>query len=231
MTEPSAYPLTQADAQQHLAPRFVGHPVVLFVGRFAPEKNLTRWIDVAKQIYARDANVRFVLVGDGPQRPEIERLVRTYGLEDVIALSGALPYSELPAAYAAADVFLLTSNHEGFGRVLIEAAFAGVPVVATRCGGPEGVIVDGETGYLRDTDDVSGLTEAVWSLLSDRGRANRVAAAARGRARSIFGLQSVVDALIECWQVTAERADRCVDIEEHSHKVPGSSSEVSCGSP
>jgi len=125
--------LSADQAKQRLDVRLVGHPVVLFVGRLTAQKNLPLWLDVAGDILKAAPDTRFVLVGDGELDGELRRMINQRKQGDRILLTGPIGHARLPEVYAAADLFLLSSDYEGFGRVLLEAAFAGVPSVATRC--------------------------------------------------------------------------------------------------
>ena len=110
-------------------------PVFLYVGRIAVEKNLKAFLDLGLP-------GRKVLVGDGPQRPELERLYP----EAVFA--GSKEKEDLARAYASADVFVFPSLTETFGLVLIEALASGLPVAAYPVSGPKDVVTDPRAGVL-----------------------------------------------------------------------------------
>ena len=86
------------------------------------------------------ADVRFVIAGDGPDLRRVKRVVSKLNLVSKFIFLGHVNHTRLAEIYRAADVFLLTSTSESFGRVLIEAATAEVPAVATRCAGPVDII-------------------------------------------------------------------------------------------
>ena len=94
---------------------------VLFVGRLHPQKNLHRWLAVAARVAATDPDVRFDIVGDGPLRAELEQLAADLKLGNRVTFHGFVPYEQLGPLYARASVFLLTSDYEGFGRVIVES--------------------------------------------------------------------------------------------------------------
>ena len=135
---------------------------------------------------------RFVIsagAGDSPQQEEqrrkLEELISSLGIRDHVWWLGVLPQGELPRYYGAADVFVLPSRYELFGIVMLEAMACGVPVVATRFGGPAEVIAHGETGFLVDPTDPEELAGAIEALLSnpelrrEMGRRTRRAAEER----------------------------------------------------
>ena len=184
-------------AQIH--PALVGRPVILFVGRFYAPKNLPLWVDVAARIHAVMPEVAFVMAGDGPLMPQIRAQVEQAGLAEGFHLLGSVSHVDLPAIYAAADVFLLTSHYEGFGRVIVEAGLAGVPAVATRCTGPEDIIEEGVSGFLHPPGDAEGLTASTLRLLRDTDLKNAMSRAIRARVEERFGQQALADQLVAMW--------------------------------
>ena len=132
-----------------------------------PQKAPEDFVAVAKRICEVLHRARFVLIGDGELRPSIEALVEQYGLKQRVHLAGWR--RDIPTAMKAFDVFLLTSRWEGLPRVLLEARAAGIPVVATKVGGVEEVIVEGRHGWLSAVGDISTLSEGVSRTLRERG--------------------------------------------------------------
>jgi glycosyltransferase involved in cell wall biosynthesis len=173
---------------------------VLYVGRMTPEKRLDVWVEVAAFVRHRRPDVSFDLVGDGPDRARTEEQVADLGLGDAVRFHGFLPHDRLAPLYSQAGVFLLTSDHEGFGRVLVEAARAGTPVVSTDIPGPRDVVTDGVTGHLRPGNDVEALGEAVLALLDDPAAAATMGNAARadvGRYAAPVLIEKWIDLLVQ----------------------------------
>jgi len=108
--------------------------------------------------------VTLTVVGEGPEATALQRLTRRLGIEDRVRFPGALDRSGVRAAYWAGDVFVLPSRVETFGVVLLEAMATGLPVIATRCGGPQ-ELVNPSTGRLVPVDDAHALATAIWSLV------------------------------------------------------------------
>lgn len=134
-------------------------PVVVAVGRFAPQKDfpsLIRAIDAVR----RTRPVRLIIVGDGPERPMLERTIAELSLETVVDLPG---WVQNPYPYMArAGVFVLSSRWEGLPSVLIEALYCGVPVVATDCpSGPMEILDGGKHGLLVPVGDVEALARGI----------------------------------------------------------------------
>ncbi len=98
---------------------------------------------------ARQADVpfRFLLVGEGNERPRIEERVGDLGLEDTVLMPGAVPAEEMPAYYHLGEVFLFASTTETQGMVVLEAMAAGLPVVAVRSSGIDDLVRDGYNGF------------------------------------------------------------------------------------
>ncbi len=121
-----------------------------------PQKAPEDFVAVAKQVCDAVPEARFVLVGDGDLRPRIESLIEVNGLYKRLHLAGWR--RDISTVMKIFDAFLLTSHWEGLPRVLLEARTIGLPVVATRVGGVEEVIVQGRHGWLSDAGDISGLS-------------------------------------------------------------------------
>ncbi len=163
--------------------------VMLHISNFRPVKNVGAVVEVFDAVQ-RTVPARLLFVGDGPERIPTEQRVAELGLTDRVVFLGNQEYVEdiLPLA----DVLLLPSLHESFGLVVLEAMAVGVPVVATRNGGTVEVVVDGESGFLRDPHDVPGMVEATRRLMTDPALAERIRAAALSRARDRYRVEAIV---------------------------------------
>lgn len=179
---------------------------VLFVGRLQREKNLQRWLQVARRLATADRDIRFDIVGDGRCRGELERRSRELKLDAVTTFHGFVPYEQLGPLYASAAVFLLTSDYEGFGRVLVESYCHETPVVAGRVGGVEDVVIDGHTGFLRDANDVDGLAAAVKTLLDDPALARRMAQDGASDVRRRFDPDALATRWVQLLVDTAQKS-------------------------
>jgi L-malate glycosyltransferase len=138
--------------------------LVIHISNFRPVKR----VDVAIEIFhriRRKVRARFVLVGDGPVRPEVEKRVEAYGLDEDVLFAGA--QGDPVEWLSIADLFLLPSIEESFGLAALEAMACEVPVVASKVGGLPEIIKDGVTGFVRPPDDVDGMAERGVALLTD----------------------------------------------------------------
>lgn len=173
--------------------------VILFVGRFCDQKNLVLWVNLAKKISEARPDVMFLMAGDGERWNQINTLVRELGMADRFIFFGNVLHADLPAIYGMADIFLLTSHYEGFGRVVLEAMLSGLPVVSTRCVGPEDLIDDGKTGFLFDKNDISAMLNRILNLLDDEISSNKIGILAKESALINFSRESLADRVIDTW--------------------------------
>jgi phosphatidylinositol alpha 1,6-mannosyltransferase len=155
-----------------LAPQ--GQVIAGYVGRLAPEKELTRLASLAAL-----PGLRVVIVGEGPTRHEDAAVLSAAGVDATFL--GRREGDDLARAYAAFDLFVHTGTRETFGQTLQEAAATGLPVVAPARGGPLDLVDHSRTGLLFDPDQPTALRDAVAHLAGDRVK--REAMGAAGRAR------------------------------------------------
>src|SRR6185369_14808832 len=146
--------------------------------RLAHQKGIDVLVEVVRRIAARRKDVRFIVVGYGPLRDDVERWIAQAGVERFLTLIG---YDDRPQEHlAAADLFVLTSRCEGLPVTIVEAFREGLPVVATDAGGVR-ELVDETVGRVVAIGDVDALTEAVDSICTDDALRARRAANARLR--------------------------------------------------
>lgn len=161
-------------------------PVVVCVSRLVPRKGQDMLIRALPEIRRRVPDAALLVVGGGPYRSTLEKLARQTGLERDVVFTGSVPSAELPAHYAAGDVYAMpcrTRNRgldvEGLGIVYLEASATGLPVVAGDSGGAPDAVREGETGYVVSGRDVAQLADRVATLLADRDLARQFGAAGR----------------------------------------------------
>ena len=115
-------------------------------------------------------------------------MAKSLGIRDVIEFREDVPIDELASLYRNAALFVLPSNEEGLGIVLLEAMASGTPVVSTRCGGPETIIVDGETGFLTPVGDAQALAARMRQLLESPQLRRDMGASGRRTIKARFSL-------------------------------------------
>lgn len=187
-------------------PDLAGRRTMLFVGRFDPRNGVSHAIGAFTILKRTHTDLRLVIVGDGPLRPLVERLVPD-NLRDDVVFAGRVNRLR-PRYLASADVLCSPCSLASFGMVVLEGMSAGVPVVATRLPGFARVMRDGVDGILVDEpDDDVGFAEALGRVLSEPGLGERMGVAGRRRALQHFAWPVVVDRLEELYErVGAQRA-------------------------
>ena len=160
--------------------------VVLHVGRFAPPKNHLLLVEAFALAVKEYPKMRLWLVGDGPLRPAVEKVVKEKGLDNKILFIGVVPNVE--DFLADCDVFVLSSDFEGFGIVIAEAMAAGKPVVATGVGGVPELVEDGVTGILVPPCNPEALAKGILRLAKDSDLRQRMGKAAQERALERFDI-------------------------------------------
>jgi len=154
---------------------FDGSKVVGMVARLDLQKGFEYLLRAASELRSAFPGLKVVIVGEGPDRNEIEGMIHRLGLQSNVILAGQ--HSDMPGIYAALDVFVLPSLNEGLPMTILEAMAASRPVIATRVGAIPKVIQDGETGLLVDPGDIQGLRDALARLLTDSDFCCRLGAA------------------------------------------------------
>lgn len=139
--------------------------VVGIIGRLVPIKNHDLFLEAAKRVSERThQKVKFMIVGDGELRSDLENKVITLGLNNVVFTSWQKNVDEVNAGL---DIIALTSKNEGTPVSLIEAQAAGKPIVSTRVGGIENVVMPNQTALLSASEDVEGLAQNLLELIED----------------------------------------------------------------
>jgi glycosyltransferase involved in cell wall biosynthesis len=163
-------------------------PLLLYVGRLATEKRVDWLRDLLEQL----PEVRLAIVGDGPLRSALEELFAN----TPTVFTGYLQGADLAHAYASADLFVFPSANETFGNVVLEAMASGLPVIAPRSGGPVDQVVDGENGFLFESDDMAELVSLTRWLISDPSYIRQLGATARAYAE-LQSWEGLLDALLD----------------------------------
>ena len=133
------------------------------VAHLNPRKNVAGLLETFAQAFVGGTEVSLTVVGDGPERTDLERRAHDLGVAAQVSFLGAQDREGVREALWNAHAFALSSHNETFGVVLIEAMATGLPVVATRCGGPEDIVTD-ELGCLVPTNDPDALAEALRTM-------------------------------------------------------------------
>jgi len=181
-----------------------GSFVWLAVGRFETAKDYPNMLRAFARVRERRAEAHLLLVGRGSLQEETEALVGELGLADSVRFLGVR--SDIPEVMSAADGYVLSSAWEGMPMVLLEAAAAGLPTVATRVGGNHEVVRDGETGFLVPPGDDAALAEAMLKLMALPVSERRAMGdAGHHHVRSHYGLGRVAERWEELYREVLAR--------------------------
>lgn len=156
--------------------------VVGAIGRLSPEKGFNYLIETIHKI--NDSSIKLVIIGDGPERENLERLIDKFGIKGRILLPGYMPeaFKYLPLF----NVFVLPSITEGLPITLLEAMQAGIPIIATSVGGVPETLDDGEAGIIVEPGDSKPLEKAIRLLYKDKEHARRLAGKAKEIAKTRY---------------------------------------------
>lgn len=165
-------------------------PLIGTVGVLRPEKALDVLVHAVAPLLRELPELRVVVVGDGPERQALTELIAREGVADRVLLAGFR--DDIPDVLAAIDVAVSTSAREGGPLAMMEFMEAALPIVATSVGGVPDLIDDGVHGRLVRPGDVTGLTDALREMLSDREVSRRMGERAQERRRREFDLEVVV---------------------------------------
>jgi glycosyltransferase involved in cell wall biosynthesis len=181
-------------------------PVIGTVARLAPQKSIHDLIDAMPFVLRARPAARLLIVGDGPLRSDLEARCQRLGLTPSVTFAGFS--HDVAAAYAAIDVFVLPSRHEGLPICLLEVMAMGIPVVGTRVPGISDLVEDEHTGLAVPHGEPRALAAAVLRLLSDESLCDRLWRAARRRIEQGYTRRAAAE------HIEALYADLCTT---HAH--------------
>lgn len=171
---------------------------LLTVARLVEKKGVEYALRALATAIGKGADLQYVVIGDGPLRPELEALAGEVGVGSRVEFRGSADQAEVRSALRAADLFVLPSvtasdgDEEGTPTVLMEASASGLPVLSTRHAGIPEVVVDGVTGRLVPERDAETLAEALEELLAERGRWTEMGRAGREHIRERYNARRLV---------------------------------------
>ena len=178
---------TQVRKELGLAP---GTPLVGIVAALRPEKNHVLFLNAASRVIEMIPNAHFVIVGDGPERNNVESTIAALSLGESVTLLGTR--SDTPSLLAAMDVFALTSHNEASPVSILEALSCGVPVVSTRVGSVAESVHDQWNGFTVEPDDVDAVAERVQYLLMNKETAETMGNNGREHVQLHGSLETMV---------------------------------------
>lgn len=168
-------------------------PVVMAVGRLVPQKRYDRFLRILRDIKAAGLEVQGVIAGGGPLQSELMTLSRNLGIDNDVMFLGHR--HDVPGLLAQADIFLLSSDHEGMPNVVQEAMAANLPVVASMTGAVPDLVLDGTTGFIIPPHNEDDFASKIISLLRNEELRKKFGKAGRRRAEDEFSLEKLAKTL------------------------------------
>jgi len=141
--------------------------LLVTVGRLVPWKGFVMLVELLPKLVEVIPKVKLIIVGDGPERQQLELRSKKYKSRDTVLLTGNVSKDKLAVYLAAADIFLLNTSYEGFSHQLIEAMSMGIPVVTTNAGGNKEVVRDGENALVAEYNNFESWKEKILRLHED----------------------------------------------------------------
>ncbi|MBM3149885.1 MAG: glycosyltransferase family 4 protein, partial [Chloroflexi bacterium] len=193
---------SQAEADNHRLREQLGiedqQPIVSTVGRLSPQKRHQDFLEAARRTLAVLPGAHFLVIGDGPERGDLEALAASLGIDSAVSFLGHR--QDVAAWMAISDVIVMASIREGLPYVLLEALALAKPVVATCVGGVPELIRDGETGLLVPTQQPARMAEAILYVLSHGEEAARLGEKGRELVWQKFSPQSMAHKTAEVYR-------------------------------
>jgi colanic acid/amylovoran biosynthesis glycosyltransferase len=173
-------------------------PLIVAIGRLIAKKGFANLIRACALLAQRGTSFRCEIFGDGPLESELRGQIAELVLQERVQLAGAKPQHAIRERLADASVFVMPSVPEAEGgmdnlpTVIMEAMATGLPVVSTTIGGIPEMVVDNETGFLVEPDDVVGLADAIEQVIKDRSLGQRLGQGGFARAQKLFSIEKNV---------------------------------------
>jgi glycosyltransferase involved in cell wall biosynthesis len=195
--------------------------VLISAGRLAKEKNWDTLIKAAAEVIGEIPDVRLVILGEGDERKELEKLVKQLGLSGKVDLPGVVPFEEVPNYLAAADLFCFASVSETQGLVTMEAMAVGLPVVAVEASGTSDVVEDGKDGILT-ADDPHELAQTIIRVLREDDLRHALKTAALQRVES-FNIKRQAEEMVAVYQkaIEAKKNGRHIQVDKRKPLLEG----------
>jgi L-malate glycosyltransferase len=173
-------------------------PIVGNVAALVPHKGQRHLINAVPLVLHEEPDARFVILGEGPLRSQLEHQIKTLHLEKHVVLGGFR--DDVLSCIKGFDVFVMSSETEGLGTSLLDAMAAGKPTVGTDVGGIPEAIEDRMTGLIVPPNDPASLARAIVKLLQDRALAKRMGQAGLARVRKLFSVDQMVEATVGAYR-------------------------------
>jgi glycosyltransferase involved in cell wall biosynthesis len=202
---PNVIDLCEFDRERHSleAPARDEEPTAIAVCRLVPMKRLDRFVHALARARQDVPSLKGIIVGDGPERAPLQALAKS-----IDGLNGSLRFvgrsDEVPTLMRRAHMLVLSSDHEGFPNVVLEAMSAALPVVATPAGDVTRVVTDGETGYVVPFGDIDAMAARMVRLATSPALRKRLGQAGRARVEQSYSFGPLGERLLAIYRSMAE---------------------------
>jgi glycosyltransferase involved in cell wall biosynthesis len=172
------------------------HPVLLSIGRLVPKKGFRHLLRACKILKEREIPFACTIIGDGPDRGQLELYVRLNQLTDFVSFVGAIPPTQVRDYYEGANIFVLpcvidsSGDRDGIPNVIAEAMAMELPVISTTISGIPEIVINGETGILVDPNEIDLLVDAVLDLSKNPEKALQMGRKGRERILNVFDMNN-----------------------------------------
>jgi len=185
--------LEENDKLYQIRQQMVGHPVIVQVGALDKNKNILFTLECLPEIRNSIADVRLLIIGQGPLEEKIYQRASKNGLKKNLILAGQIPIESCLALIKKSNIIVLTSHSESFPNVLVEGQALGLPAVTFDVGAAKEIVEDGISGFVVAPDDRRTFIDRTKELLADRIQAENMGKKGRDRVLSLFNMQRKVD--------------------------------------
>jgi phosphatidylinositol alpha-1,6-mannosyltransferase len=206
---------------KELVDRFAlaGKRVLLTVARLVPRKGHKIVLEALSVVSKQIPNLKYMIVGEGPEKERLEQMVQQLQLGDVVTFVGDVPHHQIGEFYKLCDIFIMINRLEGggdvesFGMVFTEANAMGKVVIGGKSGGTAEAVLDGSTGFLVDPESAANVAERLLLLLRDNELARRMGSAGLKRVIGEFGWRSRSDTLRQiCAELVSKRRGAAIAV-------------------
>jgi len=179
---------------------------LVWSGRFVPGKGVDTLIDAFALALKENPKLHLLLVGDGPQKDQIEAQIARLKVRDKVTINTYVPNNEMPDVYRSSSIFVLTSHYEGVPRTILESMACGLPVICTDL--PQLRPIVGGNGILVPVYSAKGFAEAILALASDESMRRRMGASGSELIRRNYSWDSAMRETIELYKTVIEERKR-----------------------
>lgn len=155
---------------------------ILTVAKLWEYKRIEAVVETLSQLKDQ-YNFKYTIIGEGPRLESIRQCIREHNMQSYVEMIGRVPHEDIPSWYAAADIFVLVSYPETFGRVYFEAMASGTPIVCSRNSGVDGLFVEGESGFAVDHQKPDELRDVLEYLIQHKDAREKIGRAGQQLVR------------------------------------------------